>query len=270
MSRGLYRGIFTSLVDDPEFQGLMPNSKLVFYTVRLCQQAGAAAIFRYYPEMVVRQTGLTARQVECSLQELEQAIWVIREGVILWVRNGLKYDPSLSLKNPKHRASVEKALKGLPKLEIVLKFCDYYELPYPFDTHSAKGSLRPSPNPNPNPTPSNTSPVEREPVAAVDWGSPEHLVALYNRLVPEGHPKVTHLSPARRLRSKQYLSTFPDQSFWVRALSEIRHSNFLRFGSKEFPKFRGDFDWLLTKGKNGAENVVKTVEGKYRDAGESA
>lgn len=147
MSRGLYRGIFTSLVDDPDFQTLMPNSKLVFYTARLCQQAGAAAIFRYYPEMLVKQTGLTARQVECALQELEHDNWIVREGVILWVRNGLRYDPSLTLANPKHRASVEKALKGLPKLNIVLRFCDYYKIGYPFDRDSVHGLLNPNPSP---------------------------------------------------------------------------------------------------------------------------
>ena len=31
--------------------------------------------------------------------------------------------------------------------------------------------------------------------------------------------------------------------------------------------FRGDLDWLLTRGKDGSENAVKTAEGKYRDRG---
>ena len=102
------------------------------------------------------------------------------------------------------------------------------------------------------------------------WPSPEALVALYNRLAPEGHPQVGSLSPGRKHKAKQYLAVFPEQSFWVRVFSEIRHSSFLRGlnNGDGHKHFRGDFDWLLTKGKDQTENVVKVAEGKYRDTQE--
>ena len=62
-----------------------------------------------------------------------------------------------------------------------------------------------------------------------------------------------------------YLRDFPERTFWVRAFSEIQFSRLLTRGSPERPSFRGDLDWLLTVGKNGAENCVKTAEGKFRD-----
>ena len=50
-------------------------------------------------------------------------------------------------------------------------------------------------------------------------------------------------------------------------MTEIRQSAFL-CGLKPSPgheHFRADFDWLLTKGKDGTENVVKVYEGRFRD-----
>ncbi|HYE89793.1 MAG TPA: conserved phage C-terminal domain-containing protein [Terriglobales bacterium] len=160
MSRGLYRGVYTSLVDDPDFQALTPNAKLVFYTARLCQQAGPAAIYRYYSEMLVRQTGLTARQVELALQELERDLWIMREGAILWVRNGLRHDPTTTLANTNHRKAVIRWLDGLPRLSIVAKFAEYYGLPKPIgcpsEGHSDHRIPSPSPSPIPSPSPTET------------------------------------------------------------------------------------------------------------------
>lgn len=144
MSRGLYRGVYSSLPDDPDFQRLSPNARLVFYTCRLCAQAGPAAIFRYYPELLIVQTGLKAPQLEAALQELERETWILREGVVLWVRNGLRHDPNVRLANPKHRKGVMRALESLPHLNIVLRFCDYYQIIYPFDSVSHVGSVWPS------------------------------------------------------------------------------------------------------------------------------
>ena len=101
------------------------------------------------------------------------------------------------------------------------------------------------------------------------WPSVETLVALYNGLIPQYHPRVDRVTPARRDKAKKYLAIFPERSFWVRVFTEVRFSKFLR-GHKNNPNgdhghFRGDFDWLLTKGKDGTENAIKVAEGKYRD-----
>jgi hypothetical protein len=110
---------------------------------------------------------------------------------------------------------------------------------------------------------------EDSPVPTTDppWPSPLALIRLYNDTVPPGHPTVQQPSQARLEKARRYLKQFPERSFWERVFGEIERSQFLR-GKRPKPgheRFRADFDWLLTKGKDGTENAVKVFEGKYRD-----
>ena len=100
------------------------------------------------------------------------------------------------------------------------------------------------------------------------WGTPERLMELYNRLIPQGHPKVTRLTPARRKKAQKYLAMFPEERFWTGVFSAIQLSSFLRGlrPSNGHEGFKGDFDWLLTQGKDGTENCAKVEEGRYQDA----
>ncbi len=155
--RGVYRSIFSALFDDPDFQRLSAQARHTLLTLRLCSAAGPAAIFRYYPELLCHQTGYSAKTLEAALQELEREGWIIREGVVLWIRNGFRDDPTIRLADPKHRKSVEPAVAALPKLNIALTFCDYYRVARPFEGPS-DALARPledpsSPNPIPNPNP---------------------------------------------------------------------------------------------------------------------
>jgi hypothetical protein len=136
--RGVYRGVFSSLIEDPDYQRLTPPARLVLLTLRLCTQAGAAAIFRVYVSMLAEQTGLEVMDVEKALGELAcspspEKPWIYQEGPIIWVRNALRYDPNLRLADDKHRKSVERAVAALPRLGIVAKFCRYYQIASPFD-----------------------------------------------------------------------------------------------------------------------------------------
>src|SRR5215467_1100046 len=99
------------------------------------------------------------------------------------------------------------------------------------------------------------------------WPSPEALVALYHEWAPPGHPRVTTLTPGRRKKASKYLRAFPEASFWRDAFAEIGRSALLQ-GRRRSPgheHFVANFDWLLTTGKDGTENVAKVAEGKYRD-----
>ena len=136
MSRGVYRGIYSALPDDPDFQQLSPDARLVLLVARICQQAGPAAIFRYYPELLRAQTGLSAHRLEAAFAQLEVGNWLYRDGPVLWIRNALRHDPTTTLANENHKKSVIFWLKGLPKCGLVLRFCDYYSLPYPFEAPS--------------------------------------------------------------------------------------------------------------------------------------
>lgn len=131
--RGVYRGIYSALPDDPDFQWLSAKARLVLLVARICKQAGPAVIFRYYPAVLSAQTGLTRKEIETALVELQEGKWVEYDENVLWVRNGLRYDPYLNLRNERQRVGVERAVAELPRSQVVLNFCDYYKIVKPFD-----------------------------------------------------------------------------------------------------------------------------------------
>jgi hypothetical protein len=133
--RGTYRAVFSMLFDDPDYQRLPVRVRLLLLTTRLCKDAGPAAIFRYYPETLAHQTGTTPNQVNQDLKVLADGGWIVYDNDVLWVRNGLRYDPTITLANPNHLAAVRRSISRLPKSPVVLKFCDYYEIEYPSGWH---------------------------------------------------------------------------------------------------------------------------------------
>lgn len=126
--RGHYRAIHSVLIDSPEFVSLSPDAKLIFYTVRLCSENNLASIFVFYKESLPRRTRLTTKQVEAAWEELTIGYWIAYADGILWIRNGLRFDPNINLKNIHHRTAVETVVNGLPKSEIVANFIRYYSL----------------------------------------------------------------------------------------------------------------------------------------------
>jgi hypothetical protein len=275
-SRGVYRGIFSALPDDPEFQQLPANARLALYTVRLCRQAGPAAIFRYYPAVLAAQTGLSPKALEAALTALEAGRWIEREGVVLWVRNGLRYDPHVRLADPKQRKGILAHVASLPKLQIVLNFCDYYELPRPFEGPSEGLRIRDRDRDKkkleetrvPSTTPPTPSPHAEEAVEGMVWAKPENLVALYNAEAPDNVPAVEELSPKRREKAARALRQYASQAWWKEVFAQYHRSRFLRGLTKPaegHSNFRPDFDWLLSTGRSGVENYVRVHDGVYAD-----
>lgn len=131
-SRGVFRGVSSVLFDDPDYQRLSTAARCLLVTLRLCRDAGPAAIFEYSTDKLMRQTGLGLRPLETAFQALEADHWIQREPPIVWIRNGLRYDPLVRPTNPVHRNAILKSVELLPKFQIVKTFCAYYELPSPF------------------------------------------------------------------------------------------------------------------------------------------
>ena len=134
--RGRYRGVYSALFDNMEFQSLSAAARQVLVFARLCEDAGPAAIFRFYYELIQAHTGLSAARVRKALAELVATNWIEIEGPVLWIKNGLRYDPSINLTNRKHLKGVLGQIRSLPKLDIVLRFCIYYDLGKPFESPS--------------------------------------------------------------------------------------------------------------------------------------
>jgi len=139
--RGIYRGIYSSLVDSPDFQLLSARARHVFLTMRVMREIGPGCIWRYYRDPIVQRTGWKPREVENALVELETAVniyqeldpWILREGCIMWIVKGLQHDPTLRLSDLKHQTAVLRSIASLPHLAIVLTFCNYYKIPRPWE-----------------------------------------------------------------------------------------------------------------------------------------
>ena len=99
------------------------------------------------------------------------------------------------------------------------------------------------------------------------WPHPELLIELYNSKTSDDFPAVEKTSAGRLRKAREYLKQFPETQFWEEVFAELNQSNFLRGlqNGNGHASFRANFDWLLTKGKDGTENVVKVYEGRYRN-----
>lgn len=200
--RGIYRGVYSSLIDDPDFQCLSSEARHCLLTMRLSAQAGAAGIFPVYAGALAVQTGLEVTVVEKALDELatspnSERPWIYRERGIVWVRNALRYDPNLRLADPKHRKSVERAVAALPRLEIVGSFCRYYQIASPFDdpaeTLAGPFEDQSSPRPSPRPSPRKRPRKRPSPSPTPTVGSPNGLGQHADNFVDEGIIEETDL-----------------------------------------------------------------------------
>jgi hypothetical protein len=124
--RGEYRAIYSVLIDSPEFLRLKPGGRLMFYTLKLRLGPSGIGVIPAMIANLSEATGLTAVQTTDALSELEGGDWIRTEGNIVWIVNGLRYEPSISSKNVNHRSSVLTYLNSLPRLKIVDDFRRYY------------------------------------------------------------------------------------------------------------------------------------------------
>src|SRR5262249_25617382 len=132
MSSGPWSAIYCKLFDDVDFQRLSPHARLLLLTLRLCPQARPAAIFRYYREVLASQSGLSQAELDAAFRELEKPSndhepWIYRDELVVWVRNGLRNDPSIVMARDTHRRGVERAVDALPRTSLIAaKFRHYY------------------------------------------------------------------------------------------------------------------------------------------------
>jgi len=139
--RGEYRPIFRVLLDDPDYQSLTPSARLTLVTVKL--DLGAPGIGVIYGEQLVVQTGLTRDEIEGALTELEAARWIKRSGYVLWLKNGLRFEPSFSSRSAASRTHVQRTIAGLPATPLTAEFrAAYREWFDTDDAHSDMPNLR--------------------------------------------------------------------------------------------------------------------------------
>ena len=125
--RGEYRAIHAAITTDPMFIGLSRDAKLLWFILKLRLGASGIAHLLAHQHQLGQVTGMSRASVDRAKQELRPH-WLLWEGDILWLRNGLRWEPKISLVNANHRKGVMNHLSGLPVQPIVRAFCEYYEL----------------------------------------------------------------------------------------------------------------------------------------------
>lgn len=124
--RGEYRGIYTVLLDGPDYQKLKPGARLMLLTLKIKLGSSGIGVVSGMLGALAENTGMSVVQTTDALSELEQAGWVNTESNIIWLVNGMRYEPSITSQNQFHRASVLGYLTTLPRLKIVDDFKRYY------------------------------------------------------------------------------------------------------------------------------------------------
>jgi hypothetical protein len=141
--RGEYRAIRRVLIDGPDFQNLPERARTLFLFLKL--NFGPAGIEVWYPEEMIarltRQTGIPSNAIRDSLDALEAAGWIGREGNIVWIVGQLDNDPHIRAIDVKHRAMVVAHIAGLPRLAIVQRFVAAHEAWFLEEELSEKGLL---------------------------------------------------------------------------------------------------------------------------------
>ena len=98
------------------------------------------------------------------------------------------------------------------------------------------------------------------------WPSVRSLMQLYNDLTPKECPAVdlkTRVSDGRTKKVKAALRAQPEKAYWERVFRNFHKSDWLKGlrPSAGYEDWRGNFDWVLSKGKDQIENYVKVYEG---------
>ncbi|HEY2377624.1 MAG TPA: hypothetical protein VGH98_16715 [Gemmatimonadaceae bacterium] len=188
-----YRSTFESLADDADFQELTPLAQAVFWSLKLKLGQYGIAVF-YKEALPAMHRRATDQQIQQALRELEAPKlgrshgWIRTERNVVWIVNGLKFEPSFTITNPNHRTGVVRFVRNLPRLPIVEAFITHYELdatpagespsPSPPPTHPL--SYSPSHGESQEKTKTETSPDNTSPSS-----SPARVTPLHGRLASE-------------------------------------------------------------------------------------
>lgn len=130
--RGDYRSIYCSFWDDPDVHALGHLEYRVLTTLKGTLPASGLGV--YYLTTLAERCAATAALVEVAIAALCAPLpgkshgWVVRERNVAWIVNALRYEPTLTPANPKHRTYLSERLlaplgKGRP---IVEAFQRYY------------------------------------------------------------------------------------------------------------------------------------------------
>jgi len=129
--------IFRALLNDASFQQLSPESRLVLITIKLLLPGWGIDVVPAVEAVLVESTGCPLATVQASLEILAVEGWIRREGNVVWLRNGLRFEPTATPNNWKQRQALHHHLAGLPRGALVDDFRAQYAV-WQHDTSGAR------------------------------------------------------------------------------------------------------------------------------------
>lgn len=268
-----YRKIDPRFWKDEKIVSLVPFEKLIVLYL-FTGQSNRIGLFSFSPGEAVEDLGLPIKTFREGFRKVCERLKLGWDEAsrTLYLPTWWKYNcPD----NPNVLKSCLYDLHEVPKTPLIAEFsANLSYLPETFHQTFKEGLPKPSPKPCPNQEQEQEQEQKTPPLSPSrgdvsinenGWPSPEALVELYNTGTPDECPSVSTISQARRKKALKYLSAFPDRQFWEKVFSSIHSSRFLRGLINGHERFIADFDWLLSKGKDGSENFIKVYDGKYLD-----
>src|SRR5574341_560561 len=129
--RGPYRSIYCVLWDSPEFQQLPSDAKTLFMYLRTGPDCNFPCIF------VFRRLGLREQfhdwpdaRIDAGIDALIDASFIRVSMPLIWIVNGLRYDPSYVPANSKQKSGIEAILKSLPKCQLINECAEFYSFSF--------------------------------------------------------------------------------------------------------------------------------------------
>ena len=124
-TRGEYRPIYEALVDGPDYRKLTPTAKLCLVTIKLKAGPMGMRPWAALADTLAEMTGEKLTVVRTAVKQLLSNSWIEYEDGIVWLIRGMEFEPSVS-HGVKHRAWLERMLRGFPRAPIVDRFRAHY------------------------------------------------------------------------------------------------------------------------------------------------
>lgn len=124
--RGNYRAILVVLLDGKDFRKLTAAERWTFVCLKMVLGPCQIGVVDAIEHVLAEKTGHPTAVVRKALATLERDGWIRRGNNITWVVEGLRYEPSYSHNDDKHRKAVQAFVGALPRNELVDEFIDHY------------------------------------------------------------------------------------------------------------------------------------------------
>lgn len=133
-ARPSYRSFYVTFWDDPDQHALSDRAYRVLTTLKgTLPMTGIGQVFE---DVLAEQCACTEHQLRDALGELERPKtgsdmgWIVRERNIVWIVNGLRFEPNVRSSDTKHKRFVAECFAqfggAASRLSILAKFREYY------------------------------------------------------------------------------------------------------------------------------------------------